>query len=80
MKAEETQDTQIVFRHALSRIADETHDAGGQIGAAIGIVVEPPFCIGIQGIDGEVPPRGILGPVSAEPHGGVAAIGVSLDF
>ena len=76
MKAEEAQNAQIVFRDAISRIADEAHAPRGQIVEPADIIVDRAVARGRQRIDGEVAPLGIGLPVAAEGDLGVAAVGL----
>src|SRR5664280_947923 len=76
MEAEETQDSQIVFRDALCRIADEAHAPRRQIVKPADIIIDRAVARGRQRVDGEIPPLGVDLPVAAEGDLGVAAKGL----
>ncbi len=74
-EAEEAQDPEIVLGDPRGRVADETHAAGLEIGAAAEIVEEAALAIAAHGVDGEVAPRRIGLEIVGERDLGVAAVG-----
>ncbi len=79
LKPEVAQDPQVILADALTRIADEAHPPCRQIFQPAEIV-EDFACrrIGIERIDGEIAPRGIVPPFAGEGHGGAAAVGADV--
>jgi hypothetical protein len=68
VKAEETQDAQIILRDPETRIADEAHMPGLEIGQPADRVVDGAVTVAIERIHGEVAPLGVMLPAAAEAH------------
>ncbi len=66
VKAEEPQNTQVVFLDAFCRVADEPHAAMGKIVEAAGIIVDGAIARHGERVDREVAPFGIGFPVAAK--------------
>ena len=74
VKTEEAQNTQIIFRDALVRIADEADPARDEISKTADVIVYLAVRRQRQRIDGEIAPRGVDDPVPAEHDLGLAAV------
>src|SRR6202521_3915683 len=70
MKAEETQNAQVILSNAPCRIADEADAARIEIGKPADIIVDGAIAGSREGIHGEVASLGVRPPVTAEPDNG----------
>src|SRR5690606_24697528 len=75
-EAEEAQNTQIVFLDALFGVPDEPQRSRLDVPDALDEIDDSTVRLGVDGVDGEVAPRRIRVPVSAELHHGVTAVGL----
>src|SRR5690606_22070760 len=72
---EESQDAQVILGDALRGITDEADDPGGEIVPPAGEIMQGTVSVGVERVDGEIAPRGILGPVRSEGDLRVASVG-----
>ena len=77
-KAEKPQDAQIIFGDPGAGLADEADHPGGEIGAAIEIIMDCTGWVHRHRIDGEIATGGVNAPVIGECDGRVAAISVEI--
>ena len=63
---------------ADTRITDEAHTARGEVALAIERIVERAVAIGVEGIEGEVAPVGVLQPIVGEGHDRATAVGLDV--
>ena len=75
VEAEQSQDAQIVFANARSRIADKAHAARFQIAEAAEIVEDLTVFARIERVDGEIPARCVFGPFGRKGDGCPASVG-----
>ena len=74
-KAEKPQDAQIILGDPGAGIADEADQPGGEIGAAIEIIMDCTGWVHRHRVDGEIAAGGVGLPIIGECDGGVATIG-----
>ena len=79
IEPEKAQNAQIILAQALIGLADENHPAGARVlKAARNQLVHRAIGLGIQRIQPEIAPAGILGPVGRESDHRAPAIGFDI--